>query len=342
MTNIVSAQLELAKPISCTFDLIKSATEVNGARLFHGPAALVDAVDLDREMMVKSAVNDGLNTFMRLGGHVDWDHLYKTSHQPIHIIGKCIEKSANPKGGADIITTRLKRNNPFANQAWDHYHDPDAPGVLAYSLQGMARARDPLNKAAVTALDVFMMTLTPIAKGFEGPRVTAGPAPTFGGLLKSFCDELAKGVYDEWQEVDLGFAAKPTFYSFPPGAAQDDDGVVEKAMLTGDGVVLPGDQGARALRKQSLDRKLASTPKLAGPAPGKKCQCKDGEGECRCDDVDAEDAEDDDGHKYNDGPKKPVRASAIEKSLTAQAQRLGLNNPEAIARAGARMIAGRG
>ena len=334
-------ELVLEKSFDMTFDLIKGASvSPQGDRLFYGAAALVDSEDLDREIMLKAAVNNGLTSFFRMGGQVDYDHLYATPgtpyfHSPAAIIGRAIEKSVNPDGGADIITTKLKSANAFANAAWEHYHDPGSPGMLGYSLQGRALARDPLNKSAVTMLDIYMMTITPIAKGFEGPRLTAGAAPAFGQLLKGLNLELGRGDADGWKEVDLGHAATETFYSFPNKVS------VEKAITTGSGVVMPGDSGGRALRTQYLQPKLAQSAATDTDLDDDCSGDMTDEEKSECRKRKAAEAKKSQGNKNQEkkttgvGVEKSAAASLspLERALSGQLTRLGYSNSEQVAQA---------
>ena len=182
--------------------LIKSATDEGGQKYLHGPAALVEedglGSDFDKDDLAKAAVEGGLKTFERLGGQVDWDHLYAKTHDPKHIIGKCVDIKDNPSGGAPIVTTQLFMSKPLAKSAWEHH---EAGGVLGYSLQGIAKARDPHNAKRITSLDIHMLTITPMPKGFEGPRLSAGDA-SLGAIVKGLNAELEAGLTEGWETVE--------------------------------------------------------------------------------------------------------------------------------------------
>lgn len=222
--------------------LIKSATEQDGKWLFHAPAALVEedglGPDYDKEDLTKGAVVRGLGIWQRLGGQVDYDHLYAKTHNPSTIIGKFHSVHDNPNGGAPIVVTELHKGQKLAQDCWTSFH---AGVPLGYSLEGKAISHDPANRKRITDLAIHMMTITPLAKGFEGPRLTSG-MPTLTGLLKA----LAGGGLEGWTEISDFSASLLSEESFAHLAD------TAKAMTTGSGVVLPGTTGGASLRRQSL------------------------------------------------------------------------------------------
>lgn len=243
---------ELQKSFSA-YLLIKGGSEgADGKKYLHGPAALVEedglGADFDKDDLTKAAVANGLKTFERLGGQVDWDHLYAKTHRAAHIIGKCVGIQENPAGGAPIVTTELFMNKAMAKEAWEHH---ESGGVLGYSLQGVAitgiaKGGDPKNGKRITNLDIHMMTITPMPKGFEGPRLSGGQPASLGAMMKGLNAELAAGETDGWEPVEH---VEP----------------VDKALMAGDGIVQAGGTGGAALRKQDLaGAKTAKTPCKCG------------------------------------------------------------------------------
>ena len=233
--------------------LIKGAEEIDGKKFLHGPAALVEedglGSDFDKDDLAKAAVVSGLVTFERIGGQVDWDHLYAKTHDPKHIIGKLAGITDNPGGGAPIVTTELFMGKALAKSAWEHH---EAGGILGYSLQGIAKARDPKNSKRITDLDIHMMTITPMPKGFEGPRLSAGNV-SLGAIMKGLSAELEAGNTEGWERIE----------EIEP---------VEKALMAGSGIVQQGETTGAALRTQDL----AGASKARTPNPnGVKCSCAD-------------------------------------------------------------------
>ena len=261
--------------------LIKGGSDApNGNKYLHGPAALVEedglGSDFDKDDLTRAAIEKGLTTFERLGGQVDWDHLFAKTHRPAHIIGKCVGIQANPTGGAPIVTTELFMNKALAKEAWEHY---ESGGVLGYSLQGVAitgvsKGADPKAGKRITDLAIHMMTLTPMPKGFEGPRVTGGrPAPldgaSLGAIVKGLNAELNAGDLDGWEPVEEVEYAEYAEYAEKAEKA-------EKALTTGSGIVQAGDGGGAALRTQDLmGADKAKKPCACGcHGKGEKCRKK--------------------------------------------------------------------
>jgi hypothetical protein len=183
--------------------LVKSATERDGKKYLNGPAALVEedglGSDFDGDDLVQKAVEGGLETFMRLGGQVDWDHLYAKSHNPKHIIAKSVGVTPNPDGkGAPVVSVELFMQKELAKAAWEHH---ECGGILGFSLQGIAKARDPKNSKRITALDIHMMTITPMPKGYEGPRLTSGNA-SLGSIIKGMNAQLEAGDTEGWEPIE--------------------------------------------------------------------------------------------------------------------------------------------
>lgn len=244
---------ELQKPFSA-YLLVKGASDApNGDKYLHGPAALVEedglGADFDGDDLTKAAVTRGLDDFQRLGGQVDWDHLFSKSHRAAHLIGKCVGITENPTGGAPIVTTQLFMKKAFAQEAWEHY---ECGGVLGYSLQGIAKARDPKQGKRITDLAIHMMTITPMPKGYEGPRLSGGQPASLGAIVKGLNAELEAGDTAGWEAVET---------------IED----IDKALMAGSGIVQAGDGGGAVLRKQDL----AGADKAKTPCTcGGKCKCK--------------------------------------------------------------------
>lgn len=215
-------------------------------RVVCGPVSS-EVEDWDGEVMERSGVIKGLNKYMRLGGAVDYDHLYTQTHDPNTLIGRgeifYVE-------GRPWLRTHL-RDNELAKAVWDAVNDPNAPR-MGYSVEGGGSR---IGKRVVTT-DIHMITISPLAKGFD-QKVFPGAEPQLG--LMPIAKALCTGGTLPAQVVVRKSVA--TNYGNPVAT--------QKAFTTGAGVVGEGDTGGAALRVQYLEgagkRKKRTALKNVGP-----------------------------------------------------------------------------
>jgi len=176
--------------------LIKHAEEKDGKWIVSGPIHDL-AEDYDGETMEKSGILNGMKVHARLGGHVDYEHLYKRTHDPKVVIGKRLDVSE--EDGKPWLTTELYKTKPLAKSFWDHIQ---AGGEAGYSIEGVATKRDPKNAKHILDTEIHMVTLTLSPKSF-GSRVHAGAAPSLGAIAKALSDggELA-GLDTDWNPAE--------------------------------------------------------------------------------------------------------------------------------------------
>lgn len=201
------------------------------------PVGLMDEPDHDRQIVTKKAVIAGLRFHKLFGGHVDWDHQYLQTGDLSKIIGVALNYPLDGEGTPWANMKLFKSpEKPLAKAAWDHLHsDPDA--YLGVSMEGVAkkpkatRGGFPL---VDDGLEIRLLTLSPLVKGYTRPRVRIGPYQGESML------ELSKGVASDDSRLWV-----------PRGEVEQRFAVL-KAMTVGDGVVGADTTGGAATRLESI------------------------------------------------------------------------------------------
>ena len=181
--------------------MIKSAVESpEGDWIVSGPVASLKE-DYDGHVLAKAGVLNGLKTFFRLGGHVDYEHRYLETQDPDDIIGKAID--FKEVDGIPWIVVKLRKSVDLSKKVWRAVNDPDSPVPMGFSLIGHAVRRDPKNKNSIQDTCIRMMTISPLAKGFEQVRLHIGDATTPMALAKALVGEVSGELPSTaWRSVD--------------------------------------------------------------------------------------------------------------------------------------------
>jgi len=214
---------QLQKSFEAWIPAVKAVEGDDGAWYFHGPVASLKK-DYDEDILEKASIMPALEMHEKLGGHVDYDHLYSKTHNLDHIIGKRAGVYDDPEMGPCMVT-RLFKSKPMAQAAWRHHQEG---GVLGYSLVGHA-TKSPKGPNHKIVTEIQMVTIAPSPKGFDA-RLQSGYPDSLMGIAKAIASD------DGWEAVEIPEEVKP----------------VEKAMTTGSGVVQSGDTGGATLRGQEL------------------------------------------------------------------------------------------
>ena len=205
-----------------------------------GPIAS-ETKDYDGDEIVRAGVVKGLQTFVGLGGHVDYNHLFAVSQDPDHIIGKgeVFYVDSRP-----WLKTTLRKGNPWAEKAFRMVQDGLHCG---YSLLGNG-TRD---GKKVVSTDIKMITIAPQPKGFDQFLQVGTPAGSLHAIAKALMADTPASVpgLSAWLSGVVSPGVSPLDYLDPH---------IAKALTTGDGVVVPGDAGGRALRPQYVGGGLAA------------------------------------------------------------------------------------
>lgn len=210
----------LEKPFRARI-LIKAHEETEDGRwLVSGPIHDLKE-DYDEETLEKSGLLKGLDMFVRMGAHVDWEHQYARTRDPDYVIGKGIE--IKEIDNVPWLTTMLYKGKALAQKLWQHLQEG---GEAGYSLEGLAKARHPRNPKHILLTEIHRITISLSPKSF-GSRLRVGPAPALATLAKSLVAEYEAGDFAEWKRVN-------------------------KALTTGEGIVGEGQTGGAALRKQEI------------------------------------------------------------------------------------------
>ena len=267
---------------------ISKATEsADGKWLVSGPIASLDE-DYDGDILEKAGIIKGLDMFKRLGSHVDWDHQYNKTKNVEYLIGKGIE--IGEVDGVPWLTTELFKSKKKAQDLWQHLQDG---GTAGYSLLGKAVKVVGEKPRRILETQIHMMTIAPSPKGFGQTNVVIGPLNQLAKSLVSECigdeeevEETAEDTVEEEvleeKSIEHGKCLTKQEAHYRPKASTwrcancfyfDVDhchrveGTVEpeavcdyfeekteKAMTAGEGVVMPGETGGAALRKQDLKK----------------------------------------------------------------------------------------
>lgn len=221
------------------FSLIKAheaqeetASQKKGDWYVHAPIALTEQEDFDKHILSKAGVDAGLALHERMGGHIDYAHMYQKTKDLSYLVGRRV---ATPViDGATNMVARLFKGKKNAQDIWEQLTEG---GVLGFSLQGFCKALDPKNSKRVTAMDIYMVTIDAMPKGFEATRLHIGKPDvphTMGEIMKSLSSELAAGDLRGWSTCpDL-----------------------EKALTTGTGAPTTDSTGAEAVRKEPALRTI--------------------------------------------------------------------------------------
>lgn len=234
------------RDIHVYLDICKSQETADGRWLVHGQVAS-SKEDYDGEVLEKAGVAKGLDMFKRLGAHVDYEHQYSRTKDPDVIIGKGVDITYIE--GAPYLTTELYKSKPLAQKVWRHLQ---AGGAAGYSLEGRALARDPKNPKRVTETEIHRITISPSPKGYDN-RLYLG-APSLQGLAKAIVEEGIDGIPQADEIMDF-----------------------TKSLTTGEGIVMEGERGGAALRKQALAKKAEKASYDTEPE-SKSVRCPD----CKC------------------------------------------------------------
>lgn len=196
------------RPFSASV-LIKAVDAQEGKHIVYGPVASAQK-DYDDEILEKAGVWKGLDMHTRLGGHVDWEHLYSKTKDPDTLIGIGVKKAL--VDGVAHLATRLKVGQiPLADKVWNMAQRGDH---LGYSLEGIAKARDPKNPKRILETEIHRVTISPSPKGFDN-WIKAGDMPDLATVAKAIASEFEAGDCAMWQPVD--YNPGKVFYSFPSG-----------------------------------------------------------------------------------------------------------------------------
>lgn len=119
--------------------------------------------DLQGDEMDMSGLQKGMELFFRLGGHVDWDHLWERTRDPDYLIGRGVEMylAKHPTTGIDVpwLRVSLFRNKEMAAKAVRHLK---AGGSLGFSVAGAVKMRDPINKSKILEPLITSVAVTPV------------------------------------------------------------------------------------------------------------------------------------------------------------------------------------
>lgn len=247
----------LEKPF-CARILIKAYEETEDGRwLVSGPIHDLKE-DYDEETLEKSGLLKGLEMFVRMGSHVDWEHQFARTRDPEYVIGKGIR--ITEVDGVPWLTTQLFKGKALAQKLWKHLQEG---GEAGYSLEGLAKARHPRNPKHILLTEIHRITISLSPKSY-GSRLRVGPAPALATLAKSLVSEVQSGDFSEWEPVSAaprprarsGGEARPAprRQTVPPTKR------AKKALTTGEGIVSAGQTGGAALRAQQI----AGNQKIAG------------------------------------------------------------------------------
>lgn len=164
--------------------LLKAATRTkNGDAIISGPVAS-EQEDFDGEVLERSGIWKGLQTYQRLHMPVDYEHQYSQNPDPKWMIGEgvCI-KSVD---GRPWLSTRLFMDNPLAQRVFKHV---EAGRRAGYSIEGMYGARDAGNPRRVLSTVITCITVSLNPKGMD-QQMIAGGLPT---LAKAITKAITTG-----------------------------------------------------------------------------------------------------------------------------------------------------
>ena len=179
--------------------------------------------DYDGEILKSDGVIRGLKMFEKLGGQIDFEHLYAKNHDPDFLIGRCIKIEV--KDGIPWVTTQLRKRCELAHKVWRLALDGNE---LGYSIEGIALARDKKDHSIVLDIEVHRITLTPSPKNFQSRVEIVEKA------LLSEVESLKKGLIPEsesgfeWKSVD--FDLSKNRIEVIPDPDEDEDAPISKSM----------------------------------------------------------------------------------------------------------------
>lgn len=228
--------------------LIKSATEENGEWVISGPVASEEE-DYDGQTLERSGIIKGLTKFMRMGGLVDWEHLYMKTQNLKYIVG---QGSVFYVNGRPWVKTVLDKSCELAQQIWDWVVNKKKR--MGYSILGKG-VLDATGKRVIST-DIDMVTLSPLPKGFDQFIIPGMPAGAQAQLAKAI------SLFGEHHDFgDLMMVAKAITnpelersIEVPAIVQITASSAMVKAFTTGAGVVQPGSTGGAALRSQTILR----------------------------------------------------------------------------------------
>lgn len=211
-----------------------------------GPIAS-ETSDFDGDTMLRAGIVKGLDMFNRLGGHVDYNHLFGQTQDPDHIIG---QGEVFYVEGRPWLKTTLRKGNSLAEKTWRMVRD----GVhCGYSLLGNG-VRDG-NKVVSTIIK--MITIAPQPKGFDQFLQVGTPVGSLQSLAKALVDDTQlAGLAPEWTPLLALSSDRMRHLSTSPISYLPP--LLAKSLTTGNDVVMPGDTGGAVMRPQFLHRRVES------------------------------------------------------------------------------------
>lgn len=269
-----------------------SIDPATGDVIVDGPMSTVRR-DLQGERVLEGAVASGLNTFIRLGMPIDYNHLsvkvptpkeFEEQGAPFRfIMGEGIEVHDGPAPGGGItpyLKSRLYKGKRATQDALEHFR---AGGKLFYSIGGSADRKDG---------DIFRTNISHIA-------VTPYPANPDCEIGLVGISALAKSMgLDEPLSAPNGMDRL--------GSLLDRfETTLEKVLSAGSGAGM-GSTGGRTLVTEDLEEDAE---------PKKKCKCH-GKCKCRQDASNADDESPNDSiHDTSDTADRRRRSTKMRKQL---------------------------
>lgn len=209
-----------AKPWN-QYTLIKAADakETQGKRYLNGPFSPPETEkDYDNDGLTKGAIESGIPMFLKLGGgqsgHIDWGHMYVPSGKnPKYLIAKGMPFKG--PDGRPWLQDELFAGKEFADAAWEHV---TGGGHAGHSIDGICKARDPLNKAIIVQTEIHRVTIDPSPKGFSN-FLKVGPAESLTEIVKGILyDSGRSGLADSgWVPMPINMEPEymPAYFSDP-------------------------------------------------------------------------------------------------------------------------------
>lgn len=242
--------------------MAKAATGVSGEMIVYGPIGS-EKKDIQEELATREGIIAGLGFFERLGGHVDFGHMYSQTVKmgrpnPDLIVGRGFVFYVN---GRPWLKTVLRPENPLAQAIWRMVKD----GLhIGYSIEGGALRIG--NKLVSTIIRLITIAESPMGEDqWLQLKPPSGVSLKPGGSLVPVFKALGPDVLPQFtvagsalpavldraaMEAAIGVVSGESGYLAGWQPAQFD--TVLKAFVTGAGIVDAGAAGGSALRPQFL------------------------------------------------------------------------------------------
>ena len=246
--------------------------------LVHGHAASEEE-DYDGDVLQRSQIVKGLQTWQAMGEKIDFDHKYIPTGELKYLIGKGVGHNFSDAKTQPVVTGELFKHKPIAKEIWE---DMDKGVTFGYSIQGKG-VRD--SKGNLSGMKIHLITISPLAKGYDKNVSIKKGSPITGSLMgvaKALGDREALDAIFRASSCDICRETLADDMMLMYGKYPVCKACVAKSMTAGEGVVMAGDSGGGVLKKQELlgAEKAREAKHKAGQCPvcgdktedGKRCR----------------------------------------------------------------------